>query len=990
MAPLRDTRLPAPVNDPNTHETIQSFLQFLNKHSCEGITFDARSRPRTRRFFPERAVKTYFDCTRHDDAQRVRELVAAATQRSCQSPDYRTVASDCPRVFSILASIGQSQYIDHFVHQANLQDGALPFRREAAHLFPVIANNTTFFEAFYQKQWEFCVLPLKYRLDPVVFEDDRILPISLSERLDRRHGSSASVHKIVVHGDYDALDRGQAPQSIPHVYALKSYYPTAADDRDPNGDNDLPRPKDYYDAEVEAFRRLNDSGEPAPNLIGFYGAFTQSNSRHIILQYANVGTLEDYWKKVEPPKLGRDILTLWSKVFEVCNALVQIHEREGDRNTGRPQIFRGWHEDLRPANILVVGDIENSPYEVHFMVADLGLSHFSAIVEGDGSTTREGRGGSQAYSAPERNLATGSPSNFKPRVKQNIDTWSLACIFSEFHVWTIGGYGGRDYGVLTYRDARQTHKDVCTSFGACFHDRKGNLLATVEEWHTRSVSLCATQDHITPIIWKELLRRMFAPSEYRLQSKQVVMDCQEIIKQARDHLVPSRATEKPTPAVTWQGTSPPRTPPQIPREYRHQQSQAGVNSEPRFPSDGQRTVLRSSGDDDQSDRFTPSPNSLQPLGSPFSNRASGLSTPDYHHRSYLSVHTRTTSADTEKSGHKSPQSAAQRLSIERSPLSTSGSVAIRGEPTEATRSTVPAEVIAGYDSRPESNLQAQPLDIAGLPELPDSSTTKGKERVADERQSREPAASEPARYLSVDELMQWVAQTREASKQVFLRRKEIPLPFENELLGELKERDHVFLIDDSSSMGEHWHKLERLLNGMIYMVKKKKLDLNGSELRFVMSDQCKEAQNTTPLINMVKARREKLSGQSNLAHRLERIFQAYCKKLQRCPTSTKSISLYIFTDGKWQPGARQLEEVANAIKGLIDFLQKKGYPKTTAGIQLIRFGNDPVGMERLRWLDEDLPKEHGLTWDICDTTPANDNVWKMLLGSINGYWDDDK
>jgi hypothetical protein len=31
------------------------------------------------------------------------------------------------------------------------------------------------------------------------------------------------------------------------------------------------------------------------------------------------------------------------------------------------------------------------------MLADLGLSHFSAVVEGNDQTTRDGRGGSQAY-----------------------------------------------------------------------------------------------------------------------------------------------------------------------------------------------------------------------------------------------------------------------------------------------------------------------------------------------------------------------------------------------------------------------------------------------------------------------------------------------------------------------------------------------------------------------------------------------------------------
>lgn len=40
-----------------------------------------------------------------------------------------------------------------------------------------------------------------------------------------------------------------------------------------------------------------------------------------------------------------------------------------------------WHQDIKPANILVIGDIMNNPYEVEFMLADLGLSHFANAIE---------------------------------------------------------------------------------------------------------------------------------------------------------------------------------------------------------------------------------------------------------------------------------------------------------------------------------------------------------------------------------------------------------------------------------------------------------------------------------------------------------------------------------------------------------------------------------------------------------------------------------
>ena len=97
----------------------------------------------------------------------------------------------------------------------------------------------------------------------------------------------------------------------------------------------------YFYAEVNAFRKLNETGRPVPNLIGFYGAFKQNGSYNIILQYANIGTLEDYFQKVKPPKLGKDILTLWRNLFNITWALIDIHDLPQSSDEGRPRIFQG-------------------------------------------------------------------------------------------------------------------------------------------------------------------------------------------------------------------------------------------------------------------------------------------------------------------------------------------------------------------------------------------------------------------------------------------------------------------------------------------------------------------------------------------------------------------------------------------------------------------------------------------------------------------------
>ena len=58
-----------------------------------------------------------------------------------------------------------------------------------------------------------------------------------------------------------------------------------------------------------------------------------------------------------------------------------------------------WHQDIKPANILVAGKIDSNRYDVLFMLADLGVTHFTTVVEEKSSLTGEDYvGGTRAYS----------------------------------------------------------------------------------------------------------------------------------------------------------------------------------------------------------------------------------------------------------------------------------------------------------------------------------------------------------------------------------------------------------------------------------------------------------------------------------------------------------------------------------------------------------------------------------------------------------------
>src|SRR5947207_15090771 len=99
----------------------------------------------------------------------------------------------------------------------------------------------------------------------------------------------------------------------------------------------------YFEAEARAFRVLNEADKRVPNIVGFHKAFKQNDSLNIILQYANVGTLEDYFKKVTSPQLGHEILGVWRRLAGLNIAIAGIHKQRprGTDHHSQAAIFQG-------------------------------------------------------------------------------------------------------------------------------------------------------------------------------------------------------------------------------------------------------------------------------------------------------------------------------------------------------------------------------------------------------------------------------------------------------------------------------------------------------------------------------------------------------------------------------------------------------------------------------------------------------------------------
>ena len=144
-----------------------------------------------------------------------------------------------------------------------------------------------------------------------------------------------------------------------------------------------------------------------------------------------------------------------------------------------------------------------------------------------------------------------------------------------------------------------------------------------------------------------------------------------------------------------------------------------------------------------------------------------------------------------------------------------------------------------------------------------------------------------------------------------------------------------------------------------YLVKSK--DPDGIELLFTMSSERKDkAKNTGQLLRTLDT--VSYIGKSNIRLQLGEILQDYHTKLrdQNPPKSLFNMmkprrrarrqTVYIFTDGVWQPECDPSEMIEKLVKSL----EHNSMEREQFGIQFIRFGNDPEGKVRLDKLDSGL------------------------------------
>lgn len=175
----------------------------------------------------------------------------------------------------------------------------------------------------------------------------------------------------------------------------------------------------------------------------------------------------------------------------------------------------------------------------------------------------------------------------------------------------------------------------------------------------------------------------------------------------------------------------------------------------------------------------------------------------------------------------------------------------------------------------------------------------------------------------------------------------------------------VFMIDNTESMKTHRKEVRNTLEAMAYLAKS--YDPDGMDIHFTMSRGKGSKIKTTEKL-LQKFDSEQFSGTSDMQSQLATYLEEYKRKFSdqhrfSVTSAIKNVSLskarqgppprlslYIFTDGIWQPRS----EVELPIKLMVEYLQENKMLNKQVGIQFVQFGDNKPAIQRLEYYDRGL------------------------------------
>lgn len=223
-------------------------------------------------------------------------------------------------------------------------------------------------------------------------------------------------------------------------------------------------PDDYNDknfARENSALKILQAKCQHPNIVPLLACYRYGSQYSFLFPRADCD-LYMYFEQTNPPQTDRETLQLFERISKLASALGEIHNCEivleaDGRRIDFSQI--GYHRDLKPKNILKMGEV--------FMISDFGLARFK---DNKSSSKTTWGWGFSTYSAPECKQGA--------NVNRLADVWSLGCIFSEVVTFAILGMEG----ILEYSQQRTQSLTYHMTVDLFYEHGTDKLLDKVLEW----------------------------------------------------------------------------------------------------------------------------------------------------------------------------------------------------------------------------------------------------------------------------------------------------------------------------------------------------------------------------------------------------------------------------------------------------------------------------------------------------------------------------
>ncbi|XMA09784.1 hypothetical protein WAI453_002575 [Rhynchosporium graminicola] len=777
--------------------------------------------------------------------------------------------------------------------------------------------------------------------------------------------------------------------------------------------------RDFKEYQQETFAYIALKGrEGIVQCLGFWELTKPSGESeyHLLLEYGHYD-LHEYFEKFPHPSLPQDIIQFWKDLSNVAIALDRIHNMELPSENGTNS-WLGWHLDIKPENILFC--------EGGWKIADPGFAQFSRHEKADKDEDKMPvvtlRGGTTRYGPPEQCLDHGK------LVTQRFDMWSLGCVFSEAATWLLLGCRGVEQFRLV-RKCLENGNMSSISFTEprgddCFHNRE-DVSKAVVEWHRYLKNSLRSGDSVTGLILDFIEGKMLVYSiRDRTTSRDLVNWLKNTIATAEkdENLSKYRPpkffrkafeAEQRKTAEDW--ANPPS---QALRRTNRYKSMRYENA----PSNGQDSLAYDAANIHTPLLTSPFPD-LQlskdpgmPRGSTMSSQMTreSLAVTTTHGINSNDLHGQDRAAyrhndETERfdfwdalllleskgwirrrtlqrvSEYETQQLLSQTVSDSTSSLQSRGKTPLR--PVSAPNSTPRSSRTQSMGSALRDLFSSR----SKTQKYATTSPSHGEQSVTP-KTSRHPLSVQAHRRITSD-------MTSHSKVDMNYRTSDFD-QF-------LDKRDIVFLLNNGSTMGDHWPRARDLVAVLVALLHGQ--DDNGLELYFTSSKkpfgpfvEPREFVDTIDLpINKPRVSQQaddcdeqgfigvKNGSADNIKEVLFHILDLVGKA-----SYARKLTLIIFTDGIWK-GVEEKETVADGIshhitmwadrnKDLKELMKVRGL-----SLQFVQFGNDPDATAMLEDMDNHLVNPRGVKQpDIIDVEPATGNVKKMILGSLSDQWDD--